>query len=103
MRSENTYIIHGERADKPMNGSTYNRHFKRYQDMKGITCTLHQLSHSYTSIAVYSHVPVDVLQRILGHANYQTTMDVYNEFRQESIDDARIALSDFYNKTKNRS
>lgn len=59
--------------------------YKRFQETTGVTATLHQLRKSFTTFAVKSDVPPDVLKTILGHKNIYTTMDIYNEVREERL------------------
>ena len=43
--------------------------------------TAHQLSHTYATVAANSgEIPIKVLQGMMGHANYQTTMNTYADF-----------------------
>lgn len=58
---------------------------KNYQKETGITATLHQIRKSFTTVAVKSDVPPDVLKTILGHKNISTTMDIYNEVREDRM------------------
>ena len=87
---EGLYLFTG--TETPMTIKIYNRDMATYQKATGITCTLHQLRHSFTSIAVRAGVPVPTLQAILGHTHYSTTMDVYNEFRDDVTSTAKSIM-----------
>ena len=59
--------------------------FQRYRQETGITCTAHQLRHSFATIAFECGVPVKSVQEILGHAQISTTMDIYTDFRNDAL------------------
>lgn len=45
----------------------------------------HATRHTYTSIAVKKGMKPEILQRILGHAKYSTTADIYTHIDKETI------------------
>lgn len=45
----------------------------------------HATRHTYTSRAVKEGMPPEILQKILGHANYSTTADVYTHIDIETL------------------
>ena len=48
--------------------------------------TAHQLRHTYATIAANSgSIPLKVLQGMMGHANFQTTMNTYADFDTQKI------------------
>lgn len=48
--------------------------------------TAHQLRHTYATVAANSgQVPIKVLQGMMGHANFQTTMNTYADFDADKI------------------
>ena len=48
--------------------------------------TAHQLRHTYATVAANSgQIPIKVLQGMMGHANFQTTMNTYADFDAEKI------------------
>lgn len=54
------------------------RDWKDLMDECGITgMTPYNCRHTYTTFAVQSGVKPEILQKILGHADYSTTVDVY--------------------------
>lgn len=53
------------------------------------TFTAHQLRHTYATIAANSGtIPMKVLQGMLGHANFQTTMNIYADL---DVDKMRVS------------
>ncbi len=73
------YVFGGK---EPLPEKKFRVLYKRVQETTGVTATLHQLRKSFTTFAVKSDVPPDVLKTILGHKNISTTMDIYNEVRE---------------------
>lgn len=79
------------------NKMSFQRKFKKYQEQIGITCTMHQLRHSFATVAFEAGLqPADV-QHILGHAQISTTMDIYTDWRQASLQRAAQALEKHLN------
>lgn len=66
--------------------------------------TAHQLRHSYATIAANSgNVSPKVLQGMLGHANFQTTMNIYAGLDQDKIRESSHNLSGEYSKLASKS
>lgn len=93
----NHYILSGE--EKPLSQKRFRTKEKHYKEETGITCTMHQLRKSFSTIAVNAGVPPKTLQVILGHKQISTTLDIYTEVREESIKAAAEILNDSF-KTK---
>ena len=49
---------------------------KRYQKM-GIKRNIHSMRHTFVSMAYYAGVPMKTIQRTVGHATLEMTMNVY--------------------------
>ena len=56
--------------------------------------TMHCLRHTYATNAIAAGMKPKVLQKILGHATLQMTMDLYTHVRQESIKDGMSLLAE---------
>lgn len=89
----NHFILSGD--DKPLSQKRFRTQEKHYREQTGITCTLHQLRKSFSTIAVNAGVPPKTLQVILGHKQISTTLDIYTEVRNESL----VAAADILNST----
>lgn len=61
-----------------------------------ISC--HILRHTFATRCAEAHMPVEVLQRILGHSNIKTTMEVYVDVQKDYRDAEFRALDAFYAK-----
>ena len=86
-------LIFSDDGEKPLTSRRYITLYKKYQEQTGITCTAHQLRHSFATIAFESGVPDKSVQEILGHKNIATTMDIYTSFRDRAITDAADLLN----------
>lgn len=76
------------RSNKYMSEKSYDVAWEAYCKRTGLTLTAHQLRHGAATVMFESGVDVYSAQRILGHANVSTTMEIYTELR-----DAQLAKS----------
>ena len=90
-RKRNHYVC--TNSAKTLNSYHYEKLMKEYKEKTGMSCTLHQLRHSFTSICVEAGLPPKTIQEILGHAQISTTMDIYADFRKKSLDVAIDTLN----------
>ena len=66
--------------------------------------TPHQLRHSYATIAANSgEIPPKVLQGMLGHANFATTMNIYAGLDNDKIRQSSSGLSAAYAQIQEKS
>ena len=97
LRSKPNYYIFSDDGGKtPLYKQRYNRLYALYSEEVGITCTAHQLRHSYATIAVEEDVNPKDLQNALGHADIATTMNVYAEARKRSVEKVAAKLNAKY-------
>ncbi len=93
-RDPEHYIISDD-GTKPLTNRrfiTLSTHFKKET---GVTCTAHQLRHSFATIAFECGLSPKTVQEILGHKQLSTTMDIYTDFRQKAVSSAAAALNKF--------
>lgn len=57
----------------PLTYSVICRAWNRYRAEAGIDCTIHQLRHSYATDLINRGVAIEIVGKILGHKNLQTT------------------------------
>lgn len=66
--------------------------------------TAHQLRHTYATLAANSgNIPPKVLQGMLGHSNFQTTMNIYAGLDQEKVKESSQELHEEYTKIASKS
>lgn len=66
-----------------MRDSVFQKGWYRWCDMYDIHCTPHQLRHLYATMLIeQNNIPPKILQRLMGHANITTTLDIYAEVRE---------------------
>jgi integrase len=85
------YIISDD-GKSPLTNKRYASLYKRFRLETGVTCTAHQLRHSFATKAYEGDVPAKSLQHIIGHKQISTTLDMYTDFRKKSLDDAAAQL-----------
>lgn len=76
-----------------------NGHFTRlwdkYRAETGLNITPHQLRHAYATTLYDAGIDIKTAQYLLGHANIQTTMDIYTHLSQSRQDAAADILNKF--------
>ncbi len=93
-RPPDHYII-SDTGETPLTNRrfiTLSNHFKKET---GITCTAHQLRHSFATIAFECGLDPKTVQEILGHKQLSTTMDIYTDFRKKAVLSAAEKLNNF--------
>lgn len=89
------WYLFGKKSDPavPMTRAEFNDQMEKYVRESGVTFTSHQLRHSFATLCFEKGVPVKSVQNILGHSTFAVTMDVYTEFRNASLEEARNILN----------
>lgn len=92
------FIFSDDGGNTPLRNKRYHKHYADYSKEVGISCTAHQLRHSYATIAVEEDVNPKDLQNALGHADITTTMNIYAEARKKSVEKVAEKLNSRFNR-----
>ena len=77
------------RTGEPAKNSSYDTHLYKLCDEAGIEhFSMHVLRHTYATRAIERGVQPKILQKLLGHASIQTTMDKYVHVTDDSMANA---------------
>lgn len=91
-------------GDKPLTVSMINKRWKRYCSDIGIgDIHMHQLRHTYAFIMYRAGIDPKTTQGLMGHADIQTTMNIYTDFAEDlavdSVSRADQFLSDIVSES----
>lgn len=80
---------------RPLSKIAYRHAWIQYCKAIGHEITAHQLRHGYATILYEAGVPVLAAQKMLGHANASTTMNIYTHLREKQARTAATLLDDY--------
>lgn len=95
----NKFLITSTNKEKKNVANFRNREFYPFLESVGILrpgekrLTPHCTRHTFASNMVKKGVQPEVLQKILGHEKYQTTVDTYTHFTTEDINSLLVAVN----------
>lgn len=92
-RKDPDFYVISRTGKKPLTNTEYTRAYLQYQKITGVTASIHQLRHSFATIAFENGIPAKTIQEILGHAQLSTTMDIYTDVREKPLADASAVLN----------
>lgn len=82
------YIFSDDGGKTPLSSSKTTKLYKKYCAATGVTTTPHEIRHGYASALHASGVDAKTAQTLLGHAQLSTTMDIYTDVLDKSINEA---------------
>ncbi len=91
-RKAENYIFSDD-GKSPLTNRRYITLYNNYKKQTGITCTAHQLRHSFATVAHEVGLGAKDIQEILGHKQLSTTMDIYTDFRKKRLKDVAEILN----------
>ena len=88
-------VFPGENGHYMTNGM-WERHWRHYTEASGVKCTPHQLRHAYATMLYEAgeKVSMEDAQYLLGHAQIQTTKDIYTHIRDQKAEKIKAAMLD---------
>lgn len=98
----NEFIFSPDGENRPMSMMVFQRKWANFQKATGITCTAHQLRHSFATMLYDADVDVKQAQDILGHTTEAMTRDVYTKISERKRKSAADNLNAFI-KSKHSS
>lgn len=91
------YLFSEDGGKTPLTEMQYQRRWREYAKETGITCTAHQLRHSFATMLFECGIEVKDAQDLLGHSTAAMTQDIYthlrNSRRQTTAEKLNAALS----------
>ena len=97
MTKKDGYIFPGKSGEY-MKSSEYTRMWRKYKESTGLDVVPHRLRHQFATFLYDAGVDVKSAQKILGHANATTTMDIYTHLSQERKDDSARKIERFFSE-----
>lgn len=73
---------------KPLTETQLKKRWAKYCNAIGHKFTMHQLRHAYAKLLYKAGIDPKTAQRLLRHADIQTTMNIYTEFDEEVTQDS---------------
>lgn len=92
-RNRYDFIVSGP---EPLTKSALTKRWEKWEKNHGVNFDRHSIRHTYASILYESGVDVKAAQKLLGHANFQTTMDIYTHLSDQHMEDASQKLEEYF-------
>lgn len=79
------YIFSEDGGKSPMRKRTADRMYDRFRSEANVTSTAHQIRHGYATALYEAGIDYKMAQKLLGHAQLSTTMDLYTDIRDDTV------------------
>lgn len=89
---DDDYIVSGE---NPLTKSALDKRWKKWCAAHGVDIDRHTIRHEFATMLFEAGIDVKTAQAILGHSNFQTTMNIYTHVRDRQLEDAAGKLADY--------
>lgn len=87
------YVVSGA---EPLTKSALAKRWAKWEKDHNVKFDRHSIRHTYASILYESGIDVKAAQKLLGHANFSTTMDIYTHLSDQHLKDATDKLKDYF-------
>lgn len=82
------YVFSDDGGKTPTPDCKIQRRYEAYQQRTGVSVTPHEIRHGYATALHEAGIDYKTAQELLGHAQLSTTMDIYTDILDKTIDDA---------------
>lgn len=86
------YIFSEDGGESPLMNHRVTKLYAAYQAETGVTVTPHEIRHGYATALHDAGVDYKTAQTLLGHAQLSTTMDIYTDVLDNTIDEAAAKM-----------
>ena len=97
MASENDYIFQGKDGSY-IRQADFASLWRRYKKLTGLNIVPHQLRHQFATFLYDAGVDVKSAQRILGHTDVSTTMNIYTHLSESKKEEAVNKIEKFFSE-----
>lgn len=81
-KQKGEYIFSDDNGKTPLTQRRYRTLWSKYAEATGISCTAHQLRHSYATMLYEIGIDAKDAQNLLGHSTIAITQDIYTHLRE---------------------
>lgn len=92
---DDIYVFGGK---EPYSDTMIKRRWEKYIKSVGLDITQHQLRHTYATLLYRSGIDAKTAQGLLGHADVQTTLNIYTDIAEDIKKISVDKLNQFLNK-----
>lgn len=92
-----TYIFENSKGEL-LDNSQFTRGWDKYVKETGISCTPHQLRHSYATMLFDAGIDVKTAQKWLGHADINTTLGIYTHISEKRLEKTTNKITKYIEK-----
>lgn len=82
---------------KPLTETQIKKRWAKYCRQIGYSFTGHQLRHAYAKLLYKAEIDPKTMQRLLRHADFSTTMNIYTDFSNDVTDKSVEMLNNYTN------
>lgn len=92
----NEYLFSNDGGKTPLTPNMYAKRYQHYRDELNISCTAHQLRHSFASELLNCGIDGKDAQAMLGHAQISTTLDIYTHITDKHLKETSQKMLGMY-------